>query len=259
MGKNKLARWTELGAFDNVIQPEIGDVFSKDHPVKGKWNIEIFRNENPIILELGCGKGEYTTGLAKRFPGRNYIGIDIKGARMWRGAKTASEEKLPNVAFLRTRIEFISSFFATDEINEIWITFPDPHPGGRNSNKRLTSPWFLNTYRLFLKNKGLIHLKTDNTELFRYTKTVVCNNDLELIFETNDLYSETLKGEISSFHIKSPSRDSGVKESISDDILSIRTHYEKNFLNEGLKINYLSFKLEKNKIIRDASQKAESK
>jgi tRNA (guanine-N7-)-methyltransferase len=190
----------------------------------------IFKNENPIILELGCGKGEYTVGLASRFPDNNYIGIDIKGARMWRGAKTAKEQKLSNVAFLRMRIEFINSFFSTDEIDEIWIIFPDPHPGGRNSNKRLTSPWFLNTYRLFLKNKGLVHLKTDNLELYNYTKTIVINNKLETTFATNDLYSENF----------------------SDDILSIRTHYEKIFLNEGLKINYLSFRLDNEKTIEDA-------
>ena len=234
MGKNKLAKWTELGDFDKVIQPEIKDVSSTDHPVKGNWNKIIFKNENPVILELGCGKGEYTVGLAARFPGNNYIGIDIKGARMWRGAKTANEQKLPNVAFLRTRIEFINSFFSTDEVDEIWITFPDPHPGGSNSNKRLISPWFLNNYRLFLKNNGLVHLKTDNIELFNYSRTVVSNNNLETIFVTNDLYSENL----------------------SDDILSIRTHYEKLFLNEGLKINYLSFKLDKEKIIEDAYRKA---
>lgn len=234
MGKNKLARWNEFGSFDNVIQPEIEDVSSKDHAIKGRWNRVLFKNENPIVLELGCGKGEYTVGLANRFAGNNYIGIDIKGARMWRGAKTANEQKLPNVAFLRTRIEFINSFFSTDEIDEIWITFPDPHPGGRNSNKRLTSPCFLNSYRLFLKNKGLVHLKTDNTELFKYTKTVLESNHLETIFSTNDLYSENL----------------------SDDILSIRTHYENMFLNRGLKINYLSFRLEKEKNIEDALQKA---
>jgi tRNA (guanine-N7-)-methyltransferase len=230
VGKNKLARWTELGLFENVIQPEIGDISAKEHPIKGRWNKAIFKNENPIILELGCGKGEYTIGLANRFPGNNYIGIDIKGARMWRGAKTANEQKLTNVAFLRTRIEFINSFFSTDEINEIWITFPDPHPGGRNSNKRLTSPWFLNTYRLFLKNNGLVHLKTDNLELYNYTKTVVSNNNLETNFATNNLYSENF----------------------SDDILSIRTHYEKIFLNEGSKINYLSFRLDNKNPIKDA-------
>ncbi len=233
MGKNKLARWTELGAFDKVIQPEIGDVSAKNHQLKGQWKKKIFRNENPVILELGCGKGEYTTGLANRFPDNNYIGIDIKGARMWRGAKTANELKLPNVAFLRTRIEFINSFFAGNEVHEIWITFPDPHPGGRNSNKRLTSPWFLNSYRLFLKNNGIIHLKTDNVELYNYTKTVVIHNNLKIISDAGDLYSENL----------------------SDDTLSIRTHYEKMFLDEGRKISYLSFRLKKEKIIENASPK----
>lgn len=237
MGKNKLARWIELGTFDKVFQPEIGDVSAKDHHVKGRWKKEIFKNENPVVLELGCGKGEYSIGLASRFPFKNYIGIDIKGARMWRGAKTASEQKLPNVAFLRTRIEFINSFFSTDEVDEIWITFPDPHSGVRNSNKRLTSPRFLNTYRLFLKNMGLIHLKTDNTELFKYTKTIVCNNNLETIFATGDLYS-------------------GAKNQFPGDILSIRTHYENIFLNDGLKINYLSFRLDNAKPIEDALQKA---
>ena len=230
MGKNKLARWTELGSYINVIQPEIADVSGKDHPIKGRWNQELFKNENPIVLELGCGKGEYTIGLANRFPNNNFIGIDIKGARMWRGAKTANEQNLSNVAFLRTRIEFINSFFSAGEVDEIWITFPDPHPGGRNSNKRLTSPWFLNSYRLFLKDKGLIHLKTDNTELYTFTKKVISFNNLETIFSTVDLYSEK-----------------------TDNILSIRTHYEKIFLDAGLKINCLSFRLEKEKIIHDAS------
>ncbi len=229
MGKNKLARWTELGSYHNVIQPEIADVSGKDHPIKGNWRKNLFKNENPVVLELGCGKGEYTIGLANKFPGNNFIGIDIKGARMWRGAKTAHEQKLPNVAFLRTRIEFINSFFATDEVNEIWITFPDPHPGGRNSNKRLTSPWFLNLYRLFLKDKGLVHLKTDNKELFNFTKTVVSYNNLETVSSTDDLYSERI-----------------------DNILSIRTHYEKIFLDAGLKINYLSFRIDKEKTIQDA-------
>jgi tRNA (guanine-N7-)-methyltransferase len=237
VGKNKLAKWSEFGSFGNVIQPEKGDVFSKDHPAKSRWNKLMFRNENPIILELGCGKGEYSVGMATRFPEKNYIGIDIKGARMWRGAKTSNELKLPNVAFLRTRIEFINSFFSTDEIDEIWITFPDPHPGGRNANKRLTSPWFLNMYRSFLKNNGLIHLKTDNTELFNYTKAVINSNNLEIVFATSDLYSENLP----------------------DDILSIQTHYEKLFLTRGLKINYLSFRLNKEKILEDGSRNKESK
>ena len=235
MGKNKLARWTELGSYDNVIQPEIEDVSGKDHPIKGRWNQDLFKNGNPITLELGCGKGEYTVGLANNFPHDNFIGIDIKGARMWRGAKTANEQKLPNVAFLRTRIEFINSFFSSDEVDEIWITFPDPHPGGRNSNKRLTSPWFLNSYRLFLKDKGLIHLKTDNKELYNFTCKVLSHNNVETIISTNDLYTEKI-----------------------DNILSIRTHYEKIFLDAGLKINYLSFRLDKEKIIENAPAKAKS-
>jgi len=225
LGKNKLARWTELDSFNNVIQPEIGEVSGKDHPIKGRWNEEIFKNGSPLVLELGCGKGEYSVGLAARFPEKNFIGVDIKGARMWRGAKTSNEQKMSNVAFLRTRIEFINSFFTTDEVDEIWVTFPDPHPGLRNSNKRLTSPWFLNMYRQFLKNKGLIHLKTDNTELYNYTKNVVENNGLEIDYNTDDLYSA----------------------GAYDDILSIRTHYEKIFLNAGLKINYIRFRLNNEK------------
>lgn len=235
MGKNKLVRWTELGSYDNVIQPEIEDVSRKDHPIKGRWNQDLFKNGNPITLELGCGKGEYTVGLASNFPHDNFIGIDIKGARMWRGAKTANEQKLPNVAFLRTRIEFINSFFSSDEVDEIWITFPDPHLGGRNSNKRLTSPWFLNSYRLFLKDKGLIHLKTDNKELYDFTCKVLSHNNVETIISTNDLYTEKI-----------------------DNILSIRTHYEKIFLDAGLKINYISFRLDKEKIIENAPAKAKS-
>lgn len=237
MGKNKLARWTELGSYDNVIQPIIGEVAGKDHPIKGKWNKDMFRNNNPVILELGCGKGEYTIGLANKFPGRNFIGIDIKGARMWRGARTANEQKLANVAFLRTRIEFVNSFFSSDEVDEIWITFPDPHPGGRNSNKRLTSPWYLNSYRRFLKDNGMIHLKTDNTELFDFTNKVLDYNNIDVLNCTTDLHDEP-----------GNSPDNG--------ILSILTHYEKIFLKAGSKINYLCFRLEKDKIVQNATAKA---
>jgi len=229
VGKNKLAKWAEMATFSNVIEPVSGEPSWKDHPLKGKWQKEIFHNSNPVILELGCGKGEYTVGLAAMFPHINYIGIDIKGARMWRGAKTASESNMSNVAFLRTRIEFINSYFADNEVNEIWLTFPDPHPGRRNSGKRLSSPWFLNTYRNFLKTKGIIHLKTDNNDLFNYTKRLVEQNKLPLIFSSNDLFSDRP----------------------DDEILSIRTHYEKLFLDEGSKINYLSFRLLKNKKIED--------
>jgi tRNA (guanine-N7-)-methyltransferase len=230
VGKNKLARWAEMKSFNNVIEPLTEEVFSKDHPLKGKWNEIIFKNINPVILELGCGKGEYTVGLAARFPGNNYIGIDIKGARMWRGSKTAHENEILNVAFLRTRIEFINSLFSEDEVAEIWITFPDPHPKRRDTGKRLTSPFFLNSYRQFLKDQGIIHLKTDNKDLFNYTNKVIKNNDLEVVAVSNDLYSGEIK----------------------NDILSIRTHYEKIFLKHEIKICYLAFRLGKNKNIVDA-------
>lgn len=229
MAKHKLARFAELGTFNNVIQPEKGIHFGKDHPIKGNWKKVIFRNENPIILELGCGKGEYTIGLSSRFPQNNFIGIDIKGARIWSGARTAHENRQPNVAFLRTRIEFINSFFSENDVDEIWITFPDPHPGKNNSNKRLTCPWFLNTYHNFLKDNGIIHLKTDNKELFEYTKKLAGKNGLEILAATNDLYSDNTINEI----------------------LSIKTHYEKIFLKEGVKITYLAFRLKKEKIITD--------
>jgi len=227
LGKNKLARWAEMNTFNNVIQPVDGDLFNRDHPLKGNWKKEIFRNENDITIELGCGRGEYTLGLAQRHPERNFIGIDIKGARLWRGAKTAHENKIPNAAFLRTRIEFINSFFAQDEIEMIWLTFPDPHPGKRNSNKRLTCPWFLNKYRYFLKDSGIINLKTDNTELYNYTKSLAERNGLEIVSSSTDLHSEF----------------------VGDEILSILTHYEEIYIKDGLKINYLSFRLPKNKII----------
>lgn len=233
MGKKKLARWAELGTFSNVIQHAEEAGFGKDHSVKGKWKSDIFRNQNPIILELGCGRGEYTTGLAGKFTYNNYIGVDIKGARMWRGAKTACENNIPNAVFLRTRIEFINSFFAEDEVDEIWLTFPDPHPDKKNSNKRLSCPWFLNNYRSFLKDKGIIHLKTDNYDLFRYTKNLAELNNLDIITSTDDLHSE-LAG---------------------NEILLIRTHYEDLFIKEGLKINYLAFRLDKNRIVEDGRTK----
>jgi tRNA (guanine-N7-)-methyltransferase len=230
VGKNKLARWAEMKSFKNIIEAPVDEVFSKDHSLKGNWNKVCFKNENPVVLELGCGKGEYTIGLASRFPRNNYIGIDIKGARMWRGAKTAHEKGILNVAFLRTRIEFISSFFSRDEVDEIWITFPDPHPKRRNAGKRLISPFFLNSYRQFLKDHGIVHLKTDNIDLWNYAVKVIKHSDLEIVVSTEDLYS----GEI------------------NNDIFLIRTHYEKIFLKQGKKICYLAFRLEKNKIIGDA-------
>lgn len=224
--KNKLARWRELATFSNVIQPESIN-FGESYWLKGCWNREIFGNSNPIVLELGCGKGEYTVGLARRYADKNFIGIDIKGARMWRGAKTANEEQIPNVAFLRTRIEFIESFFAKDEVSEVWITFPDPFIGNNNPNRRLTSPVFLNRYRSFLAENAVIHLKTDCRELYDYTLDIVERNSLSKLAATTNLYSDYA----------------------GNDILSIRTYYESIFLAKGIKINYLSFCMPESPII----------
>lgn len=216
-----------MKGYDHVIEPPFEDVFRKDHELKGKWHSEWFRNDKPIVLELGCGKGEYTVGLADKYPDMNFIGIDIKGARMWRGAKDSLQKKMTNVAFLRTRIEFITSFFAPGEVDEIWITFPDPQPKRKQEKKRLPGPYFLNLYRKILKQDGKIHLKTDSRELYEYTLQVVTSNNLSVITSTPDLYHD-LPG---------------------DDLLSIRTHYEEIFLARGIPITYLSFRLNNEKEI----------
>jgi tRNA (guanine-N7-)-methyltransferase len=233
VGKDKLLRFAEMKSFSNVIEPVTSVVKAGFYPLRGRWNIECFRNNNPIVLELGCGKGEYTVGLATKYPGKNHIGVDIKGARIWRGAKTALENRIGNVLFLRTRIEFIRSFFAKDEIDEIWITFPDPFTKPLKSGRRLTSPSFLNLYREILRDRGIVHLKTDNSSLYKYTLGIALSNKLEVISNTDDLYGNEKDNEI----------------------LSIRTHYENLFLKEGTKIKYLSFRLEKNREIEDADFK----
>jgi tRNA (guanine-N7-)-methyltransferase len=225
LGRNKPTRWAELETFDRVIQPNFGDFYENDHPIKGNWKKLFFCNDNSIVLELGCGRGEYTVNLARKFPDRNFIGVDIKGARLWRGAKTANEQKLLNAGFLRTRIETIRSFFAANEVDEIWITFPDPQLKRKRNKKRLTGPVFLNYYNSFLKNNGVIHLKTDNYDLYMDTLNFVINNGLEVIASTENLYS----GDMIS--------------GIDNDLLSIKTHYENQFLGKKMKINYLSFKL----------------
>jgi len=217
--KRKLQRFAEMDTFGHVVQPSYNEVFQKDHPLKGKWNQRFFNNDNPIILELGCGKGEYTVGLARQYPEINFIGIDIKGARMWKGAKTARQEGLNNVGFIRTRIDFICSFFAPNEVKEVWITFPDPQP--KKYYKRLTSTRFLGYYKDFLKPDGYIHLKTDNKELFVYTKEIIKINNLELIEDTDNLY----------------------RSDVDSIVLSIKTFYEKHFLEEGKPIHYLKFKI----------------
>lgn len=250
MGKNKIERWAELETFSNVIQPEIKDVIGSDHPVKGNWRTNIFKNSNPIVLELACGKGEYTTSLADIFPEINFIGIDIKGSRLWRGAKTASMNRKQNVAFLRTRIEFLNSFFKEDEADEIRIIFPDPHPGKKNSNRRLTCPWFLNKYRSLLKDNSIVHLKTDNSELYSYTENIARTNGLEILMSTGDLYNDADAGqEFKNFFSKLDLP--GNNETAAEKVLSIRTFYETRFLEEGRKINYLAFRLDKNKPVHE--------
>jgi len=249
VGKNKLARWAEMETFSNVIQPGTDHKPGTDHPLKNQWRKLVFRNDNPVALELGCGKGEYTIGLSALFPRCNFVGVDIKGARIWRGAKTANENKTGNAAFLRTRIEFIGSFFGNDEVDEIWITFPDPHPEKRNSNKRLTCPWFLNTYRSFLKDGGIIHLKTDNRELFDYTLKLASDNSSEILFSTTDMDTMIPGKEIFPGNLYADPDDTDQKARISEGILSIKTHYESMFRVKGHKINYLAFRLAKDNVI----------
>jgi tRNA (guanine-N7-)-methyltransferase len=220
VGKKKLKRWVEMEAFEHVIQPQFEETYKKDYHLKGKWATEFFKNNNPIFLELGCGKGEYTIELARKNPQKNFIGVDIKGARMWRGAQDAWEEQLKNVAFLRTRIELINSFFGPEEVSEIWLAFPDPQLKKRRNKKRLTSARFLNSYNKFLKPGGIIHLKTDDAVLYHYTFNLIRQNQLEIVRSSEDLY----------------------KENELNYTLSIKTHYEKQFLSQGLKIYYLCFK-----------------
>ena len=221
MGKGKLNNFSEMKTFTNVFQPGFDEVYEKEYKLKGLWKEQYFNNSNPVILELGCGKGEYTIGLAKKHPQYNFIGVDIKGARIWTGAKTALEENIDNVAFVRSRIEFIESFFGKDEVDEIWITFPDPQLKKRRNKKRLTGSRFLTMYRNFLIKDGLVHLKTDNKVLFSYTWELVKINNFDLISGTNDLYGSDFTG---------PARE-------------FQTFYEKQFLEEGLKIRYLQFRI----------------
>lgn len=222
MAKKKLQRFAEIETFTNVFKHLQHGKTVGDMKLKGSWRNKYFINNNPIVLELGCGKGEYTVGLAERFPNKNFIGIDLKGNRIWRGAKTALDKKLQNVAFLRTRIENIECSFDPGEVNEIWITFPDPQPQESRIKKRLTSPRFLNYYRNLLQEKGLLHLKTDNLPLHEYTLDLLKSPEWEVLDHTADLYGDGV------------SRDSSLTE--------IKTHYETKFSEMGFKICYLRWK-----------------
>lgn len=227
MGHDKLRKFAENETFACLLQPSAEEVLAdgfenlRDHPIKGHW----FGNDAPLILELGCGKGEYTLELARRNPDRNYVGVDIKGARLWRGAKTATQEGLSNVRFLRTRIEFITAYFAPGEISEIWLTFSDPQP--KSENNRLTSPVFLERYRKMLKPGGVVRLKTDSLFLHEYTRAVIEANGLKVLASTTDLY-----GELSSV-------------SVEPEVREVHTFYESMFLEQGVPITYLAFTIDR--------------
>lgn len=216
MGKNKLAKFAAMDSYDNVFQFNFDQLKQDGFPLKGKWST-YFGNDNPIVLELGCGKGEYTVGLAKMFPDKNFIGIDIKGARMWTGATQAINEEMKNVAFIRTNIELIAYFFDADEVSEIWITFPDPQM--KKVNKRLTSTRFMKEYAKILHENGIVHLKTDSQFLYTYTKAMVELNKLNVLVMTDNLYNS----------------------GIDDAILNIKTYYEQQWLARGLDIKYIKF------------------
>ena len=219
MGKDKLRRFEAIKSFDNVFEP----VREQDFEHSGKWNENIFKNENPIVLELGCGKGEYSVGLGSLFSDKNYIGVEIKGNRIYIGAKEAIDNNLKNVAFLRTRIDYIDSYFKENEVDEIWLTFSDPQPN--KPRKRLTSTLFINRYRKFLKPGGLIHLKTDSPVLFDSTMEQIKLNKYELVDLRPDLYATVKEGEE------------------EQKIFSIKTHYETLFTKRGHVIKYCCFKI----------------
>ena len=232
MGHDKLRKFAENETFKCLLQPSAAEALAdgffnlRDHEIKGHWNERMFDAPRPIVLELGCGKGEYTIDLAERDPSCNYIGVDIKGARLWKGAKYATQNQLGNVAFLRTRIEFITAYFAPGEVSEIWLTFSDPQ--FRSENSRLTSPLFLERYRSFLKPGGIVHLKTDSMFLHRYSRAVAECNGLRVLGCTEDLYGTPREA------LLLPGDTVGA-------LYEVQTFYEKMFLEQGYKITYLSF------------------
>lgn len=222
MGKDKIKRFQENLTFKNLVQPEFDEIFRKNHHLKGHWHKDFFGNDNPIVLELGCGRGEYTVALGEMNPDKNFIGIDTKGSRLWRGAKTATENEMTNIGFIRMRIEQITSLFAENEVDEIWVTFPDPQLKKKRAPKRLTSPLFLTLYAKILGSEGAINLKTDSQHLHEYTRAVAAENDLIVEVHNNDIYGTGL----------------------ADEVLSIKTAYEGKFLAQGMAITYIRFRLD---------------
>lgn len=220
--KNKLKRFKENEQFDNVIQPSREELIDNSLDLKGNWRKVFFKNEKPIVLELGCGKGEYTVELARQNPGKNFIGIDIKGARFWRGAKTALEENLENVAFVRTQIELIEYVFAENEVSEIWITFPDPQIKYKRTKHRLTNSEFLKRYKKILKNQGIVHLKTDSEFMHGYTLGLLHGEGHEVLYAHHDIYSN---------------------EYSPKEVTGIQTFYEKQYLEKGKPITYIRFRI----------------
>ena len=219
MGKNKLRKFADMATMPCVYQYPWSEIETTGCPMRGHWNERCFGNDHPLVLELGCGRGEYAVGMGERFAGKNFIGVDIKGARMWTGARHVTDTGMTNVAFLRTSIEIIDRMFAPDEVAEIWITFPDPQM--KKVNKRLTSTRFLQNYRRILRDGGLVHLKTDSPFLYTYTRELVRLNRLPVEVDTDDLYG------------------SGT----DDEILEIKTYYEQQWLERGKTIKYLRFRL----------------
>ena len=233
MSKGKLAKFADMETYRNVFQYPYSVVSDVPFAMRGHWREQYFHNSNPIILELGCGKGEYAVELAKAHPDRNYIGVDIKGARMWTGATQALQENLSNVAFLRTNIEIIDRFFAPDEVQELWLTFSDPQM--KNPRKRLTSTFFLERYRRFLVDGGIINLKTDSNFLFTYTMLMAQHNGLPIAYSTDDLYAEKRNDD----HHILENQDGNHHSSLT----TIQTYYEKMWLSRGISIKYVQLQL----------------
>ena len=220
--KNKLKRFNENNTFHNVFQPKREELVDAVYPLKGQWNSQFFKNNNPLVLELGCGKGEYTVGLAERYPNKNFIGIDIKGARFWRGAKTAIENELPNVAFIRAQIELIEHLFAANEIDEIWITFPDPQIKYKRTKHRMTNDTFLKRYKNILNADGIVHLKTDSEFMHGYTLGLLHGQGHEVQYANHDVYRQ---------------------EGSPEEVTAIQTCYENQYLATQKAITYLRFKI----------------